>query len=159
MPLGFRMLRGELMGLLVRKDPYVGYMSSVGSFPFEIVVAYSLGCWWARSWCWICGPGLSGGIIFRLIVLCGVAIHSIHWDGCLLGYYLIGCWARPGCGCLCSCPLWFVGLHVGVAVEVFCRAVRLVFLDAYPTIFSLLTICNGVAIFHTLVIWHVIRKE
>ena len=33
------------MGLLVRKDPYVGNVSSVGSFPFEIVVvAHSLGC-------------------------------------------------------------------------------------------------------------------
>ena len=37
MPLGFRMLRGVLMGLLVRKDPYVGYVSSVGSFPFVCV--------------------------------------------------------------------------------------------------------------------------
>ena len=35
----------------------------------------------------------------------------------------------------------------------------MVFLNAYPTIFSLLTICNGVAVFHTLVIWHVICKE
>jgi hypothetical protein len=32
------------MGLLVREDPYVGDMSSVGSFPFGIVVADSLGC-------------------------------------------------------------------------------------------------------------------
>ena len=54
---------------------------------------------------------------------------------------------------VCRIACWNCGRNVLPSGKV------VVFLDAYPTIFSLLTICNGVAIFHRLVIWHVIRKE
>ena len=54
---------------------------------------------------------------------------------------------------VCRTAYWSCGRNILPSGKV------VVFLDAYPTIFSLLTICNGVAIFHRLVIWNVIRKE
>ena len=154
MPLGLRVLRGVLMGLLVRKDPYIGYVSGVGSFSF---VTGSLGCYRVFvSWYWIWGPGLSGGAIFWLIGLSDVAIHAIYCDGCLLGFFLLGCWTRPGCGCLRSCPLWFFGLHGGIAVEMWvAERSGCGILDAW-TIFRCSPFVMIYLYFIDWVIWHVI---
>ena len=43
---GLPNVEGSVDGFVFRKDPYVGYVSSVGSLPFVCVVAGSLECCW-----------------------------------------------------------------------------------------------------------------